>query len=323
MRMDRLRMALSGGLELPEDLAVLRPAADDDLSLLDGAMVVTGDAVAAARFKAQGREVCDTLPEVDAVLACLPRSKDYARALIHAAASKARQLVLVDGQKTDGAESILRDLRKRLPGIAVIAKAHGKLAWFSASSARDALAEWADPGLRPGPDGMLTQPGVFSEDKVDAGSRLLAEHLPKALPGHVVDLGAGWGWLSRDILSREGVTRLDAVEAELRAVEAARANLTDPRVSIHWADALSWTPDARPDHVVMNPPFHKGRAADPSLGAAFIAVAAKMLDPKGQLWMVANRQLPYEAALEAGFAHVVPVAQNAGFKVLHASRPRR
>ena len=47
-----------------------------------------------------------------------------------------------------------------------------------------------------------------------------------------------------------------------------------------------------------------------------------MLKPKGQLWIVANRNLPYEATLEARFRQVKTVTQNGGFKVIHAQTPK-
>jgi 16S rRNA (guanine1207-N2)-methyltransferase len=73
----------------------------------------------------------------------------------------------------------------------------------------------------------------------------------------------------------------------------------------------------------MNPPFHVGRASDPSLGRTFIASAAKMLAGHGKLWMVANRHLPYEQALKDAFRNVDVIAQNNAFKVFHATRPLR
>jgi len=73
----------------------------------------------------------------------------------------------------------------------------------------------------------------------------------------------------------------------------------------------------------MNPPFHAGRAADPALGRAFIAAAARMLAPSGQLWMVANRHLPYEATLRETFRNVADAGGDGAFKVFHATRPLR
>jgi 16S rRNA (guanine1207-N2)-methyltransferase len=70
----------------------------------------------------------------------------------------------------------------------------------------------------------------------------------------------------------------------------------------------------------MNPPFHQGRAADPGIGQQIIRAAAKALKKGGRLMMVANRQLPYEAILQAEFTDWQELARNSGFKVLAARR---
>ena len=77
------------------------------------------------------------------------------------------------------------------------------------------------------------------------------------------------------------------------------------------------------DAVIANPPFHQGRAAEPDLGAAFIAAAARILKPSGRLLLVANRQLPYEAAVAAAFRHWEKLAEDGVYKVIQAERPRR
>jgi 16S rRNA (guanine1207-N2)-methyltransferase len=53
----------------------------------------------------------------------------------------------------------------------------------------------------------------------------------------------------------------------------------------------------------------------------FIANAAQALRKDGHLWMVANRQLPYEGLLGDTFAEVDKVVETGAFKVLHASQP--
>lgn len=319
MAASRLSVALAGPLCLPEGpVAVLRPGPDDDLSALPDAVVVTGDAVRHHALKAAGMRLADTVRGVETVIVCLPRDKRFARALI-AEAAQAGSLVVVTGAKTNGVDAIWREVKARVP-VDGISKGHGRVFWFAPSGA---FADWADPGLTPGPDGFLTQPGVFSADKIDPGSALLADALPKDLSGDVADLGAGWGYLARAILTRAEVTQLHLVEAEARALEAARANLTDPRSVFHWADAQVWRPEAPLDAIVMNPPFHAGRAASPDLGRGFIAAAAAGLAPRGTLWMVANRHLPYEAALAERFHEVEELPGNAAFKLFRASRPRR
>ena len=172
-------------------------------------------------------------------------------------------------------------------------------------------------------EGFQTLPGIFSADGPDRGSVLLAATLPAKLSGKVADLGAGWGYLAAEILKRPAVKRLDLVEAEADALDCARVNVTDPRARFHWADATTWRPDSLLDVVVMNPPFHVGRDADPALGAAFIRAARRMLAPNGSLWLVANRHLPYDAALTEHFLVHEDVAGNGGFRVIHATKPKR
>ena len=326
MLSERLSLALSGGdLTLPATgrIAVFAPRAGADLSMLpqDRVQIITAfrpdhDAFATAGY------ACARQPEgvFTAALVCLPRAKAQGRALLAQACAAVTPgaLVIVDGQKTDGIESMLRDLRGQGVQPAVLSKAHGKILWFAAQSMP---ADWHPRGPQPVADGFVTAEGVFSADGIDPASRLLADSLPEKLGTHVVDLGAGWGYLAARILARDNVRSLDLVEADHSALECARRNVTDPRAQFHWADATTWRPATAVDAVVMNPPFHSGRAADPDLGRAFIAAAATMLAPQGRLWMVANRHLPYEATLAQHFAEVVELAGDNRFKILAAARP--
>jgi 16S rRNA (guanine1207-N2)-methyltransferase len=150
---------------------------------------------------------------------------------------------------------------------------------------------------------------------------LLAAALPDRMKGKGADLGAGWGFLSRAVLARDGVTHLDLVEADHAALDCARANIADPRAAFHWADATVWRAPRLLDFVVMNPPFHRGRAADPALGEAFLAAAARSLAPDGTLWLVANRGLPYDRALNALFREVQDIGADPSFRLIRAARP--
>jgi 16S rRNA (guanine1207-N2)-methyltransferase len=70
----------------------------------------------------------------------------------------------------------------------------------------------------------------------------------------------------------------------------------------------------------MNPPFHDGGAEDRDLGVAFIQAAARLLRKGGVCWLVANRHLPYEAALAAAFAKVAVKADAGGYKIFEARK---
>lgn len=318
MARSRLATVLeSGDLILPEGpVRVLRPGAAYDLSPLpkDRVELAHGFRPDLDAWTARGYAQAGEGP-VPTVLVCVPRSKTHARAMVLQALDQATDLVIVDGQKTDGVDSLFKACRDWAGIAGNVTKAHGRLFWFAPGARPDWTVAYGEV------DGMRTRPGVFSEDKVDRGSLLLEQALP-TLAGSVADLGAGWGYLSRAVLRNEGVTQLDMVEAEGLAVECLRENITDPRATAHWADAATWKGGPN-DAVVMNPPFHAGRKGDPDIGRAFIATAAKVLSPRGTLYMVANRHLPYEAALADRFAKVEEIGGDGGFKLFAASRPRR
>jgi 16S rRNA (guanine1207-N2)-methyltransferase len=323
MRSARLDLALdTGALVLPETgrIAVYRPRIGDDLSALpqDRVTVITG-------FKPDHDHFVRAYPTPPAppyaaAIVCLPRTRDGARALIAQAATEVAPggTIAIDGQKTDGIDTALKDLRGRVILSESLSKAHGKFASFTAGAD---FSNWqAAPRQIEG--GFLTLPGIFSADEPDPGSVLLAQALPAKLAGKIADLGAGWGYLAREILKYPGVKRLDLVEAEADALTVARLNITDDRARFHWADATSFRPESLVDAVVMNPPFHNGRDADPALGAAFIQSARRMLAPNGSLWLVANRHLPYDAVLSDAFLEHHDAAGTGAFRVIHASKPR-
>jgi len=327
----RLALALDHGLALPEGpVGLFHPGLTDALPLpADRLRAITPLAPVRDRLAAQGVAAGPDDPpagSLAAAIVCLPRQRDEGRDLIARAAAATTGPVVVDGQKTDGIDPVLRALRERVALSEPLAKGHGNIAWFASAP----LDDWrAGPLTVAGPDGAryVTRVGLFSSDGIDPGSALLAGALPSGATGLAVDLGAGWGYLAAQWLARApGLTALHLIEADARALDCARLNVTDPRAHFHWADATRPPADLRADHVITNPPFHQGRAADPGLGAAFIAAAAGLLRPSGTLWLVANRHLPYEAPLRAAFREVDEIDGSAGvaspgFKLFRATRP--
>lgn len=274
----------------------------------------------------------DSAAEASLVLVLPPRQRDEARALLaEAVARTAPGGTVVASMPNDaGARSGQADFEALLGPASVLSKHKCRVFWAEATHADAALAQrWrALDAPRPILDGRWTsRPGVFAWDRIDPASALLAAHLPPTLSGHGADLGAGWGFLSSEVLARcPAVTALDVVEAEQRALDCARANLQAhaARVALEfrWLDVTAGLP-ARYDFIVTNPPFHALRGEPrPDLGRAFIAAAANALRPGGALWLVANRQLPYEEMFDARFASARLVAQQGGFKVVEAVRGR-
>ncbi len=323
MSQSRLSTALEDGLlALPEgNIALMRPSDTYDVSALprDAVQVVHGFYPDVAAWQSAGYEVTQELAKVSVAVVVVPRAKALARAMVADACAHA-DLVIVDGQKTDGVDSLFKSCRKSLGNLPSITKGHGRIFWFAAT---DAFADWATPPLAKGPHGFFTTAGVFSDGAVDAGSALLAAALPAKMPARMADFGSGWGYLAAPVLSRMGVKSLDLIEAEALSVTCAKLNVADPRVAFHWADATRFEGGGGYDGIVMNPPFHAGRASDPTLGRTFIQAAARQLARHGKLWMVANRHLPYETELIECFRNVETIGGNGAFKIFHANRPHR
>jgi 16S rRNA (guanine1207-N2)-methyltransferase len=167
--------------------------------------------------------------------------------------------------------------------------------------------------------GLWSQPGLFSWDRPDPGTRLLISVLPQ-LSGAGADLGCGAGLLAKAILAQPKLTHLTLVDLDRRAVDAARRNLEDARVSLHWGDARTCALPDGLDFVVTNPPFHDLGAEDKALGQGFIRRSHQLLRKGGVAWLVANRHLPYEGVLSPLFDKVELKAEASGFKVYEARK---
>lgn len=325
----RLSLALDAGSFTPPTTGAVIFNADDtaDYSALGSATCVQWFKPSCDRLQARGLNPVQT-PPANATFALveITRFKPQTLGMIAQAfdALTLGSVLVVNGDKTNGIESHLKTLRKLFNVQDVISKAHGKIFWFTKEDRPDILDDWIH-GMQPTKieQGFKTQAGVFSAGHIDKGSELLMHHIPAHLSGRGADLGAGWGYLSRQVLERsQKIKSLDLFEADWNALNCAKLNVTDPRAQFHWADATSLTKGDY-DFIVMNPPFHTTRKAEPDIGKAFIERASTLMSPKGALWMVANRQLAYETTLNAYFTSVDAVAETAQFKVIHASRPKK
>lgn len=231
-------------------------------------------------------------------------------------------LIVMAGGKVEGVASLRKRLEKGLPLRGHLSKNHGVVFWFARGREADAFAESVigEQSAAPLVEGHFeAAPGMFSHDRVDPGSLLLAGTLSPDQTGVAADFCAGWGYLSVMLAERTKVSRVDLYEADHASLEAARTNMVRLAPTLdarfHWSDLASEKIERIYDLIVMNPPFHQGRAADPALGQAMIRAAAAALKPRGKLLMVANRGLPYEAALKSRFSTTKTVAEDKSFRV--------
>lgn len=223
---------------------------------------------------------------------------------------------------TAGAPRFEKELEKAAGKVAALSK-HKCRAFHAVKDAAwdpGLLDSWRKLGEPREVDGFTVEAGIFSTGHIDPGSALLAAHLPKNLRGTVADAGAGWGYLSKAVAGHcPDVKAIHLFESDARALDCARKNLGEGAFEFHWHDVTTGLP-GKYEAVVMNPPFHTGQTADITLGKAFLRAAAASLRTGGRIFLVANRQLPYEAELDAlGLVWRKPV-EDSTYKLLFAEK---
>lgn len=261
----------------------------------------------------------------------VPQQRDDALFLLAFLWSRLRAggMLMAAAGNDAGGRRLMDDLSPYLPGVQSASKHKSRIVWAmrDGATARALPADWlvgGTPRQHPA-TGFWTRPGLFSWDRIDAGTAMLLPFLATGLSGVVADLGCGMGVIADHVLATSpAVEKIICIDADARAVDAARKNLADRHparaVEYHWADLSQDFVHPPVDHVVMNPPFHAEKITAINLGRAFIGNAARILRPGGTLTMVANAHLPYEDILAEKFASITRLHQAGGFKIMRAKR---
>ncbi len=166
----------------------------------------------------------------------------------------------------------------------------------------------------------VSYPGVFSHGRLDEGSRLLLDALqqntlPK--PGKVVDVGCGAGVLSIT-LARQG-WQVQAMDVSATAVASCKISLERNGLQGQVSGGDLFSPvSGRVDMIVTNPPFHDRRLRTTDITRRLIQEAPRHLKEGGEMWLVANRELPYVQWLDQAFRHVQVAAETNRFRVYRA-----
>jgi len=167
--------------------------------------------------------------------------------------------------------------------------------------------------------------GVFSQYRLDLGTRVLLREVPNPPPaGDLLDLGCGWGPLAitQALLSPEAtVWAVDVNELalELTATNAARAGVS----TIRTAAPDSVPEDVRFAAIWSNPPIRIGKTALHELLLRWLP----LLVPGGQAHLVVQRHLGADSlhkwlqeALPAGWT-VDRAASAKGYRLLRVTSP--
>ncbi|WP_157448723.1 methyltransferase [Deinococcus peraridilitoris] len=162
-------------------------------------------------------------------------------------------------------------------------------------------------------------PGVFSSAGLDKASALLLRFLGEVQGRRVLDLGCGAGVLGA-VAARRGAAHVTLLDDDLAAVKSARSTLSHNGLNgevLHSDVGQALPTDERFDLVLSNPPFHVGRRVVLDVALEFVREAGERLPTGGEMRLVANDFLPYEAQL-GRWGKVETLAREGGFKILRA-----
>jgi 16S rRNA (guanine1207-N2)-methyltransferase len=173
---------------------------------------------------------------------------------------------------------------------------------------------------------VVSKPGVFAWDRVDAGTAALVGAMEIETGDRVLDLGCGAGLAGLAAARRASEGRVVLADADARAVESARRTLEAngiANVEALLSDCGSAVLDrrfdtGRFDRVITNPPFHQGVGVDYDVACQFVRDAARVLRREGHLFLIANRFLRYGDLIRETFGNVTTAYADNRYHVLTA-----
>ncbi|MEM7258749.1 MAG: methyltransferase [Pseudomonadota bacterium] len=104
--------------------------------------------------------------------------------------------------------------------------------------------------------------GLFSPREVDAGTRLLLEHIELSGTARVLDLGCGYGALGLALAAAESERQVTLVDKDFVAVEYCRKNATNNGLSntrVLLSNGMAQVEESDFDCVVTNLPAKSGK----------------------------------------------------------------
>ena len=137
---------------------------------------------------------------------------------------------------------------------------------------------------------FVTDSGVFSPDRLDAGTRLLLLEAPPLTAGEqqVLDLGCGWGPIACIAALRSPAAEVLAVDVNERALGLTARNATANGASnVTVARPGEVDPALRFDRILCNPPIRIGKPALHDLLATWL----DRLTTEGRAHLVVHHHL--------------------------------
>lgn len=262
-----------------------------------------------------------------------PKAKQEGYWWLQQLAEIPHEQVLLTGETNGGIKALAKQLEAAKVQVNKLDSAR-RCALYAIDSLQPAsqlIADNTSQQAWQGPDNLtlMSQPGVFSHGRVDEGSAFLIKTLakePHLTSGQLLDVGCGCGLLGAWLVKQHPALTLTAADVSGFALKATRATLKANQLAGQAVAADIFTgledfvPELGFDLIVSNPPFHTGKATDYELASRLINQAPNYLREGGELWLVANRFLPYPDLLQQAFSHFKIIAENNKFSVYKAIR---
>lgn len=290
------------------------------------------------------------------------------KAMVNHLIQSAQQLLKTDGvlnlygAKSEGLKGYFDRIKKA--GASAQLNKIGKGAMFASCSqlshldknfseldyqAMQAIAELSDKPV-------LSKPGVFGWQKIDAGSQFLADNWGQFeaifAVKTVLDLGCGYGFLSlrywldlskqkqseqkqseqklsdqkqpEQKQSQQSSVSITATDSNAGAVKCCQQNFATRHITgeVIAADCGDQV-DQQFDLILCNPPFHQGFGVEGELTDRFLASAQQHLNKDGQALFVVNGFVPLARKAEVYFTEIDVFADNGSFKLVRLAKPKK
>ncbi len=166
---------------------------------------------------------------------------------------------------------------------------------------------------------IASLPGVFSQKKLDVGTALLLNNLPKTMQGNVLDFGCGAGVISCFIGKEFTDTKLHLLDVNALALASAKKTLSLNSLTgeVFASNSLSKV-NEKYQHIVSNPPFHQGTKTNYEATENFLRGIKAHMTAKSNITIVANSFLQYSPIMKQHIGTTNTLTIKQGFSIYHS-----
>jgi len=163
---------------------------------------------------------------------------------------------------------------------------------------------------------IASLPGVFSQKKLDVGTAILLENLPKTMQGKVLDFGCGAGVISSFIGKAFPQAQLSMLDVSALAITSAKKTLLLNNLTgnVFASNSLSKV-TGKFEHIVSNPPFHQGTKTSYQATEDFLKGIKAHIAKLGDITIVANSFLQYQPIMNRHITATKRLTSKQGFSI--------